>query len=111
MIWDYILNKESVAYVFVLVDGSLPLQQIDKEYMDHLVDKQVPFALVHTKTDKHKPKKIRTGIQAYHDTLLKTREQLPPFFITSSKKKKGLQELQKFIDDDIQAHHTHAIAV
>lgn len=111
VIREYILEKESVAYVFVLVDASLPLQAIDKEYMDHLVNQGVPFAIVHTKADKKKPRKLRHMIKTYHETLLSTREQLPPFFITSSEKTSGIEDIQAFIRQDIQAHHADAIAV
>lgn len=46
---DYFLNREVLANVLLLVDSSVPPQDIDLESADWLGDSQVPYTLVFTK--------------------------------------------------------------
>lgn len=98
LFWEYLGERENIEYICVLIDGSIPIQDIDLEFMNNLADRQVPFVIVYTKTDKLKSSELKKLMNAKKTQLLKEREILPPIFITSSKKKSGLNELIDFLD-------------
>jgi GTP-binding protein len=56
---DYLLNRETLTGIFVLIDSRHTPQKIDLEFLAWLIEAQLPFALIFTKTDKSKPKLVR----------------------------------------------------
>lgn len=99
MIADYILKRPNLMCVFVLVDSRHPVQRIDKEFMEWLATKEVPFVIVFTKADKLTKTKLEQNLQAYKDQMLASWEEMPQYFATSSFKKNGREELLKLIDE------------
>jgi GTP-binding protein len=99
MIRGYILQREQLVNVFVLVDVRLEPQKIDLEFIDWLGVSSIPFAIVFTKADKLTPNKARQAVEAYKQKLSETWEELPPIFLTSAEKKEGRDELLQYIDD------------
>ena len=97
MISSYILQREQLVNVFVLVDIRHSQQKIDREFVDWLGMSGVPFSIVFTKADKLGPVKARQNAQAWMDALKDTWETLPPYFITSSEKHTGREELLDYI--------------
>lgn len=98
LIQEYILERESLNCLFVLIDSRLEPQKIDVEFMEWLGESQVPFVIVFTKTDKLKPSELTQNVENYKSELLKTWEFLPDIFITSATKKLGNVEILNFID-------------
>ena len=98
MIRGYILQREQLVNVFVLVDIRLEPQKIDLEFIEWLGLSSVPFAIVFTKGDKLTPNKARQAVEDYKKKLLETWEELPPLFLTSSEKKEGRDELLNYIE-------------
>ncbi len=99
MIRGYILQREQLVNVFVLVDVRLEPQKIDLEFIEWLGVSSVPFAIIFTKADKLTPNKARQAVEAYKKTLLDTWEELPPIFLTSAEKREGRDEVLQYIDD------------
>ena len=99
MIRGYILQREQLVNVFVLVDVRLEPQKIDLEFIEWLGVSSVPFAIIFTKADKLTPNKARQAVEAYKKTLLETWEELPPIFLTSAEKREGRDEVLQYIDD------------
>ena len=99
MIRGYILQREQLVNVFVLVDVRLEPQKIDLEFIEWLGGSSVPFAIIFTKADKLTPNKARQAVEAYKKTLLETWEELPPIFLTSAEKREGRDEVLQYIDD------------
>ena len=99
MIRGYILQREQLVNVFVLVDVRLEPQKIDLEFIEWLGVSSVPFAIIFTKADKLTPNKARQAVEAYTKTLLETWEELPPIFLTSAEKREGRDEVLQYIDD------------
>lgn len=97
MIDGYILQREQLVCVFVLVDVRHEAQKIDLEFINWLGESSVPFAIVFTKADKLSVPKVRTNVEAYKKKLLETWEELPAIFVTSSEKKQGREELLDYI--------------
>ena len=99
MIQGYILQREQLVNLFVLVDVRLEAQKIDLEFIEWLGQSGVPFAIVFTKADKLSATKVAQNVEAYKKVLLETWEELPPIFITSAEKKQGRDEVLDYIED------------
>ena len=99
MIRSYILMRQQLVNVFVLIDIRLEQQKIDREFIDWLGESSIPFSIVFTKADKLGPVKAKMNAKAWMAKLLDTWETLPPYFITSSAKKTGRDEGLDYIGD------------
>lgn len=98
MIRGYILEREQLVNVFVLVDIRLEPQKIDLEFINWLGVSSVPFAIIFTKADKLSETKVKANVNAYVKTMLETWEEMPPYFITSSDNARGRDEVLDYID-------------
>lgn len=98
IIEDYVLERETLTSLFVLVDSRHEPQKIDLEFMEWLGENGVPFSIVFTKGDKQGPVRLQQNVDAYKQKLLEAWEELPPVFVTSSEKKSGREELLDYID-------------
>ncbi|MDC7994417.1 ribosome biogenesis GTP-binding protein YihA/YsxC [Altibacter sp. HG106] len=97
-ITDYFLKREQLVMGFVLVDCRHEPQPIDLEFMQWLGEQQLPFGIIFTKADKLKPNALKRNIAHYQEVLLQTWESMPPYFITSSSKGYGREQLLDYID-------------
>lgn len=98
IIEDYIMYREQLTALFVLIDSRHEPQQIDLEFMEWLGENEVPFSIVFTKADKNSFSRLKENIESYKASLLEVWEELPQMFITSSEKKQGREELVDYID-------------
>ena len=103
MISQYILQRKQLVNVFVLVDVRHEQQKIDREFIDWLGASSVPFAIIFTKADKLGMPKARKNAEAWMEALKDTWEDLPPYFITSSEKKLGRDEVLDYIEEIIKS--------
>ena len=99
MIESYILQREQLVNVFVLVDIRHDQQKIDREFIDWLGQSQVPFTIVFTKADKLGLNKAKDNAKKWMEALGDTWEQMPPYIITSSTKATGRDELLNYIEE------------
>ncbi|MBE6286611.1 MAG: YihA family ribosome biogenesis GTP-binding protein [Mediterranea massiliensis] len=97
IIESYILKREQMTNLFVLVDSRLEPQTIDMEFIEWLGENGIPFSIVFTKGDKLKGGQLKTNIQQYLKKLSEQWDELPPYFITSSEKRLGRKELLQYI--------------
>lgn len=98
IIKSYILGRQQMTNLFVLIDSRHKPQKIDLEFMEWLGENGVPFSIVFTKTDKQSATATERQISQYLTTLLETWEELPPVFRTSSEKGVGRDELLAYIE-------------
>ena len=98
MISGYLLQREQLVNVFLLVDVRLEPQKIDLDFIQWLGDSSIPFAIVFTKADKLSAVKVSQQVETYKKVLLETWEELPPVFITSAEKRQGRDEVLDYID-------------
>ena len=99
VIEDYVLEREQMTCLFVLIDIRLAPQKIDLEFIEWLGENGIPFAIVFTKADKLTTQKIKVNVDGYLTKLHESWEELPPHFITSSEKATGRNELLDYIDE------------
>lgn len=97
LIIDYCQKRENLVCLFVLIDSRLPLQQIDKEFMEWCGEKEIPFSIIYTKADKNSKAELTRHISAIENELLKHWEEMPNSFITSAEKKTGKEDILDFI--------------
>ena len=101
IIENYILDREQLTNLFVLLDCRHEAQKIDLEFMEWLGENGVPFVMIFTKADKLSATqrlKCIDNLKVYPDKLLETWEELPPIFLSSSEKKEGRDEILDYIE-------------
>lgn len=101
LITSYVLGREQMHYLFVLVDSRHEPQKIDLNFVDFLGQNGVPFGIVFTKADKLSATQIKRNLEAYKSKLLEQWEELPQIFITSSEKARGRDEILDFIENSV----------
>lgn len=95
---SYILRRQQLECLFLLIDVRHDPQKIDVEFMKWLAEHEVPFAIVFTKADKLGPVAALKNVEKYKEFLLREWEELPPVFITSSENRTGREELLDYIN-------------
>ena len=98
MIEDYVLTREQMTCPFVLVDSRLSPQNNDLKFIEWLGENGIPFAIIFTKADKQSTSKTNRNVELYLKTLQEQWEELPPYFISSSEKKTGRDEILNYIE-------------
>ncbi len=105
MLQNYILKRENLYCVFVLVDSRHPAQKADLDFMEWLGISEIPFSIVFTKTDKLKPRELEQNLKAYEEKMFETWETMPGYFISSSESGAGKEEILAFIDQVNKSEH------
>ena len=99
LITDYVLNREQLYYLFVLVDARHEPQRIDLAFIRFLGEHGVPFGIVFTKADKLSGAQLRRNVENYRKQLAEEWEELPRMFVTSSERGQGRDEILDFIEN------------
>jgi GTP-binding protein len=99
LIRNYILKRNNLYCLFVLVDARHEPQAVDLEFMEWLGISEISFAIVFTKIDKLKPEELENNLNVYKTKLLETWEITPDYFVTSSETGEGKIEILSFIDE------------
>lgn len=98
IIEQYVLQREQLTNLFLLIDCRLEPQRIDLEFIEWLGENGIPFAIIFTKADKLSNKKVQENVNNYMEQLKEQWEELPPHFITSSEKKTGRDDVLTYIE-------------
>lgn len=98
LIRAYVLGREQLTCLFLLVDVRHPLQAPDHDMLQLLGENGVPFSLVFTKCDKLSHSQLQTHVKAYLDVLREEWEELPPYFVTSAATGQGRDEILGWIE-------------
>ena len=98
MISDYMLKREQLTNVFVLVDSRIPPQAIDLEFIHFLGINGVPMSIIFTKTDKQKQREIAATVNRYKAILGEEWEELPMLFLSSAATGSGRDHILDYIE-------------
>ncbi|MCB0647044.1 MAG: YihA family ribosome biogenesis GTP-binding protein [Saprospiraceae bacterium] len=101
MIRYYLRHRKQLYTAFVLIDARHTLQKIDEEFVNWCGAEGIPIAIIYTKADKTKEKELEYNIRKIEEKFLKTWEELPRRFITSSISNMGREEILAYIDEVI----------
>lgn len=106
MIRDYLLLRENLQVVFVLVDSRLEPQKIDLDFINSLGEDGVPFAIIFTKTDKLSANKVQGNVQRLKNKLAESWEEMPYMMLSSAETGKGRDEILNFIEQINEQYHS-----
>lgn len=98
IIENYVLKRENLHCLFILLDARLEPQKIDLEFIQWTGEKEIPLCLVFTKADKLTKNQLKRNFDRYRETLQTQWEALPAMVITSSTTKAGKEDLLSFIE-------------
>ena len=99
IIESYILYREQLTSLFLLIDSRHKPQKIDLDFMEWMGENGIPFSIVFTKQDKLSHVQQKANLKVYKDKLEEQWEELPKVFITSSEKRQGRDEVLNYIDE------------
>ncbi len=94
----YILQRENLYCLFVLVDSRHEPQKPDLDFMEWLGISEVPFTIIFTKTDKLKPEELKAKLKKYEEKMFETWETMPGYYISSAETGEGTEEILGFIE-------------
>lgn len=97
MLRNYILKRENLYCLFVLIDVRHEAQKVDLEFMEWLGVSEIPFSIIFTKSDKLRPEELEANLKAYEQEMFKTWETMPGYFVTSSTSGLGKDDILAFI--------------
>ena len=95
---EYLTNRDNLICVFILIDGKIPPQTLDLDFVEWVVQSQIPFALIFTKTDKVKEAPLKKNIAKFKEALAERCDGTPAILTCSTKNKKGRVEVLNFIE-------------
>jgi GTP-binding protein len=98
---NYILRRENLICLFVLLDSRLTPQKSDLRFMEFLGNKQIPFARVFTKSDKLSKIALETAIEKYDMEMMERWESMPATFVSSAINGDGRDEILSYIEESI----------
>lgn len=98
IIESYILGREQMTNLFLLIDCRHEPMAIDLKFIEWLGENGIPFSIVFTKADKLGTQRLKENVKAYLDKLSEQWEELPPYFVTSSEKGTGRGDILDYID-------------
>ncbi len=98
MISDYLIQRENLQVIFVLIDSRLEPQKIDLEFISNLGASGIPFALIFTKTDKISTSKVQSNVQKFYNKLAEEWEEMPYRMLSSSETGKGKEDILTYIE-------------
>ncbi len=97
MIWNYIEKRKNLCNLFVLIDSRHSPQNNDIEFINKLGEKGIAFSILFTKADKENQKVVSENIKLFKKKLSETWEEMPNYFVSSSVKRQGRNEILNFI--------------
>jgi GTP-binding protein len=97
LIRDYLLHRETLACLFILIDCRHKPLTNDCEFITWAGKNKVPLVLCFTKADKLTGTGLQRQLNLYREKLSQTWEILPAFLVTSSVTRKGKDTLLAII--------------
>ena len=101
MIEQYVLKRERLSCLFILLDSRLEPQKIDLSFIRWAGTHGIPIGLIFTKADKLNKNQLQKNISTFSKTLLTEWEELPPIMLTSASDRIGKDEVLQFIEQAI----------
>jgi len=98
---DYLMRRECIKQVFILVDARFETMPIDLEFIDWIRDRAAPFSVVFTKTDKVSKTQLDDNMRLFVENLEANALGAPKLFASSSKLRQGRGELLRCIESHL----------
>ena len=101
IIVDYFTNRNKITITFLLIDIRLDPQKIDIEFMNWLNINNINFKIIFTKEDKLKVTQKENKAKNYVEGIFTKIKIYPEFIVSSSKTKKGREEILNLIYSEL----------
>lgn len=101
---NYLTLSQEMVLLFVLIDSRHDLMAIDRDFINSLGERGIPFSIIFTKGDKMGPVALKTQTEKIRTALLEHWDELPPCFESSSVTGQGKEEILKYIDTILDIH-------
>lgn len=98
IISNYLNFSKEMVMIFVLIDSRHDIQKVDLDFMNELVENEIPFGIIFTKGDKMGPVALQKQIEKYQNNLLEHWAGLPPCFSSSAQTGLGKEEILNYIE-------------
>jgi len=105
MISDYLTNRENLVAVSVLIDSRLEPQPIDMEFITWCGEREIPFVLIFTKSDKQSKTKTNANVRNFLNACLDIFGDEPQYYISSAQTGEGKEELIAFIEEEVSEYY------
>ena len=99
---SYFKSRKELFYTLLLIDVRHEIQQNDLDFMEFLNSNYCPFIIIFTKSDKLKVIDLDKRLEILKKQLSDYWEDFPKMIITSSKNKKGIDEIHSFIESSLK---------
>ena len=96
---QYMLHRDALTNVYVLVDSRIEPRPIDLEFINFLGVHGIPLSIVFTKTDGEKQREVNANINRFKSALLEQWEELPDMLSTSAATGYGRDALLDHIEN------------
>ncbi len=91
----YLMGRQSLKRICLLIDSRRGVMDIDDNFMDLLDETGVSYQIVLTKADALKPKELEDVLQNVHKALKSHAAAHPHILVTSAVDKQGIETLQE----------------
>jgi GTP-binding protein len=106
MVKAYLLHRQQISFVLVLVDARHEPQKLDIAMINWLGENDIPFVILLTKADKDSKQQVSKNLAMLKHVLNSTWEMLPQVFVTSSRDSTGREELLHCIEHALDKSST-----
>lgn len=103
---NYILKRENLICLFVLIDSRHKPQPADMKFMEFLGVNGIPFFRIFTKSDKLSSAAVEKSIKGYDKAMQETWDSIPETFVSSAVSKKGRDEILTCIEELVKKFST-----
>jgi len=101
MIEEYVLKRENLHCLFILLDSRLNPQPIDLNFIQWAGCAGIPICLILTKIDKVTKAELQKNRDRLEKKLSETWAELPVILTSSSTKRNGRDEILHFIESSM----------
>ncbi|MGY6742013.1 MAG: ribosome biogenesis GTP-binding protein YihA/YsxC [Cecembia sp.] len=105
MISDYLIHRENLVAVCVLIDSRLDPQKIDLEFITWCGEQEIPFVLIFTKSDKQGKTKTGANVRKFLDACFEIFGDEPQYYVTSAQTGDGKEPFLEFIADEVKEYY------
>ena len=100
--YEYFIDRKPL--ILVLIDGNIPPQKIDLEFLQALSEEGLDFVIVVTKADKANQKTLHQNIRLLKQSIEKQIWFLPEMVVSSSVKKMGRDQILSIIEERVNKY-------
>ena len=108
MVRDYLLKRQNLMLLLLLIDSRIPPQKSDLEFASFAGKNGIPISLVFTKADKQSASKSKATMEAFSTEMKQEWEDLPGMILSSASTGLGRDEILGVLVSALDAYNPEA---